>query len=100
MLSSTIIAMVLLLSWGLLAAAECPLQCLCRIDRYKHYIDCNNRNLAKVRTLPVIKLESVFTGICIFFLILSNICCVNAGRKQAGYDVKLNLFKMSGMFVC
>jgi hypothetical protein len=52
MLSSIILlAMVLLLSWGLLAAAECPLQCrLCRIDRYKHYIDCNNQNLAKVRT--------------------------------------------------
>jgi hypothetical protein len=46
---NTVLGVVLmLLSWKLLAVAQCPEKCVCRIDRNKHYIDCFDRKLNQV----------------------------------------------------
>ncbi|XP_059480774.1 chondroadherin-like protein isoform X2 [Neocloeon triangulifer] len=42
---NSILGAVVLLSLGLLASAQCPLRCQCRIVGNKHNVDCYERNL-------------------------------------------------------
>jgi hypothetical protein len=50
MLFRHILSVMMLLSWGLLAAAQCPRKCVCRIADNIHYVNCYDRDLDEVST--------------------------------------------------